>query len=133
MSNHQQNYLQKRRLLAKTYLGGVCVVCGTEKDLEFDHVDPQSKEYSISEGIAKHFAWNKLVLELDKCQLLCKVHHWEKTVFDLGWKTDFIQYQCPQCSKAFLRKPRNVNGKLTFCSRSCCAVFYKTNERITQR
>lgn len=36
-------------------------------------------------------------------------------------------------SHVLLRKPRNVNGKLTFCSRSCCAVFYKTNERITQR
>lgn len=65
-------------------LGGVCVVCGTEKDLEFDHIDPDTKLYTIGE-IMLH-ARSKVEAEVDKCQLLCKEHHLEKSMRegDLG-------------------------------------------------
>lgn len=79
MTNYQQNYLQKRRLAAKKYLGNQCVVCGTVNNLEFDHIDPSTKLIDISTAIAKHYAWIKLCEELDKCQLLCVDHHLEKT------------------------------------------------------
>lgn len=78
-SEHQRSYLLNRRLQAKTYLGGVCVTCGTVDELEFDHVDPSTKVTEIAQAIAEHWAWDRLLIELDKCQLLCKSHHLEKS------------------------------------------------------
>jgi hypothetical protein len=78
----QQQYLQKRRAAAKEYLGGECKVCGLRESLEFDHISPSTKSFDISSAIAKHMSWSKLVLELDKCQLLCSTHHLEKTKLD---------------------------------------------------
>jgi len=71
----------RNRLLA--LLGGVCVRCGTDQNLEFDHRDPKSKKFTI---MAK---WNnytneELYKEIEKCQLLCKKHHIEKTREDIG-------------------------------------------------
>lgn len=67
---------------ALAYLGGRCVVCGSDTDLQFDHIDRATKCFEI----AKHSAcrWETLVVELDKCQLLCKKHHAMKTSVDLG-------------------------------------------------
>lgn len=61
----------------KDLLGGVCVVCGTTERLEFDHIDPSTKLFDIAKGWARA---EKIVLEeLEKCQLLCKQHHDEKS------------------------------------------------------
>ena len=75
----QQKYLQLRRSKAKSYLGEECRYCGKDDTLEFDHIDKSTKEYEISVGIAQHIAWDKLVIELDKCQLLCHDCHKEKS------------------------------------------------------
>lgn len=69
----------KRRQDAKDYLGNVCALCKSDKDLEFDHIVPALKEFNISEAIANNKAWAKLVVELDKCQLLCSDCHEDKT------------------------------------------------------
>ena len=53
-------------------------MCGSKENLEIDHVDRSKKLFPV---------WRlwpaKLLpdvfLELDKCQLLCKTHHIEKT------------------------------------------------------
>lgn len=58
-------------------LGGKCVECGTDKDLEFDHIDPQAKLFNISTSIAINR--ELLLLELAKCQLLCTRCHDKKT------------------------------------------------------
>lgn len=61
------------------YLGGACTVCSTQVALEFDHIDESTKAFSISSnwGMADREA---LQQEIDKCQLLCKKHHRQKTV-----------------------------------------------------
>lgn len=73
---HQRRYGTKLQMLM-TYLGGKCVRCESEKDLEFHHLDPRTKEFSITKR------WNRpleeLKPELDKCILLCKDHHKEVT------------------------------------------------------
>lgn len=56
-------------------LGGQCVACGSEYDLEFDHIDPQEKEFDISDNLTKL----KVFEELDKCQLLCHSCHKTKS------------------------------------------------------
>lgn len=72
---YHREYYKKRKTAIFVYLGGVCVVCGTDKDLEIDHINPEEKSFSI--GTRMSIKNNKA--ELDKCQLLCKEHHLNKT------------------------------------------------------
>ena len=81
-NNYMKEYMlrryHKRRLEAIAYLGGTCAVCGTTSNLEFDHIDASEKSFPIG----KMWSVNDIALykELDKCQLLCKSHHEEKTL-----------------------------------------------------
>lgn len=58
-------------------LGGRCVECGNENDLQIDHIDPKTKSFNIS------INWGKpkttLMEELKKCQLLCRSCHKRKS------------------------------------------------------
>lgn len=64
---------------ALEYLGGRCRGCGTQDSLDFDHVDPATKVIEISMAIARTWSWARLKEELDKCQLLCRPCHIEKS------------------------------------------------------
>ena len=61
------------------YKGGKCQNCGYDKclgALEFHHLDPKEKDFSISQyGHTR--SWEKLKTELDKCTLLCANCHRE--------------------------------------------------------
>jgi hypothetical protein len=61
-------------------LGGRCVICGTVDDLEFDHIDPQTKVFTIACGLDRPRPI--LVAEAAKCQLLCCIDHKVKTKGD---------------------------------------------------
>lgn len=74
--NKQDRHYRRKRQAAIEYLGGKCVVCGATNNLEFDHVDPSTKEMSISRFLRRRFEVYKA--ELDKCQLLCYEHHKNK-------------------------------------------------------
>jgi 5-methylcytosine-specific restriction endonuclease McrA len=74
----QRERYNTRRDAALVALGGKCAKCGSTEDLEFDHVDPASKKYEVSTMFSKYSA-AKIAEELEKCQLLCKPHHQEKT------------------------------------------------------
>lgn len=52
--------------------------------MEFDHVDPATKKFVISDGL--DFPWAVLIAELMKCQLLCHDCHLVKSISegDLG-------------------------------------------------
>ena len=68
----KQRYEEKRRLLL-SIVGDACVLCGSKDALEFDHVNPSSKSFSIMSR------WNKpieeLLPELRKCRTLCHACH----------------------------------------------------------
>ena len=72
----------KRRKEAVDLLGGKCVVCGSTENLEFDHIDPQTKKKTI----AKIWGYSKetFLKEINKCQLLCRKCHEEKSLKDAG-------------------------------------------------
>ena len=58
------------------YKGSQCEKCGYDKHpaaMHFHHIDPSQKDFSISN--AKNQSWNKIKLELDKCELLCANCH----------------------------------------------------------
>lgn len=76
MNEYMKNRWLKRRNKAVEYLGGVCVVCNTTENLEFDHIKPESKCKSIAR--MSSYSEEKFMIEVDKCQLLCDTHHKEK-------------------------------------------------------
>lgn len=84
-NEYMRNYMLKRyhklRHEIVEFLGGVCIKCGSDENLEIDHIKPNSKKFSI--GDYWSVASNKLEAELAKCQLLCKACHLKKTKKDL--------------------------------------------------
>lgn len=53
-------------------------MCGTEEKLEFNHRDRLAKSFTLS-GRGLDTAWERLLLEADKCDILCGEHHLEYT------------------------------------------------------
>ena len=59
------------------YKGGKCQICGYNKcanALEFHHLDPTLKDFTISGGTR---SFNSLKSEVDKCILVCSNCHRE--------------------------------------------------------
>lgn len=51
---------------------------GNKIKFELDHINPEEKSYNISDKI-KSYPWDEVLLELEKCQLLCYPCHKRKT------------------------------------------------------
>lgn len=68
-TNRQSRYY-RRLEKAVEILGGVCVDCGSDQDLEFDHVEEGN---SIPTIIMRR--WSYVLTELSKCELRCAVCH----------------------------------------------------------
>ena len=77
MSYHLKRYHQRRKM-ALDYLGNKCIICGTQEQLELDHIDPSTKSVEMGKlwGIAIDRYWN----EVKKCQILCRPCHINKTL-----------------------------------------------------
>ena len=71
---YQSNRYEAAKMEYIKYLGGKCVKCGSESNLEFDHIDPSTKDFSIM----RLWHCKNVYAELDKCQLLCNKCHKEK-------------------------------------------------------
>lgn len=102
-AEYHREYYKKRRQAIIDYLGGRCVVCGTTQDLQVDHKDPSDKSFNIS----KKMSVKNNKAELDKCQLLCATHHYEKTSEEnsgythgtiYGWMR--MKCDCSECYEA---------------------------------
>ena len=76
-----QTVIRQRNLKKQMieYKGGKCERCGYDKyygALEFHHIDPSKKDFSLSH--LKRYTFNQIVIdELDKCMLLCSNCHRE--------------------------------------------------------
>jgi 5-methylcytosine-specific restriction endonuclease McrA len=80
LRNYNKAGRQQRRAKLIEMLGGCCVRCGAIEDLEFDHIDPSTKRFAVGSSMSR--AWDVLVAETLKCQLLCRPCHREKAVED---------------------------------------------------
>ncbi|GLU88930.1 hypothetical protein Agsp01_11850 [Agromyces sp. NBRC 114283] len=84
-AEYNRRYLNDRYAAQKQlmfdYLGGVCIVCGTNDDLEIDHRDwcKKTKEAGRLWPLKRY---GEMFAELDKCQLLCSEHHLQKSKSD---------------------------------------------------
>lgn len=80
-TNERQKKVSRER---KTKLiemkGGCCQVCGYNKNsaaLSFHHRDPENKAYNIDSRKLSNTSWDSLLLEAEKCDLLCANCHME--------------------------------------------------------
>jgi hypothetical protein len=74
---------RERRAWMLNFLGGKCVRCGTtSKRLYIDHIDPETKEFTLANFYNLSLA--NLKVELKKCQLLCGSCHAKKSYREDG-------------------------------------------------
>lgn len=78
MRKYMLERYHRRRNEAISKLGGKCVDCGSSSELEFDHIESDTKSFSVAKAFAG-MAESKLWEEIDKCVLRCKSCHTEKT------------------------------------------------------
>lgn len=67
---------RKIKQRAIEYKGGCCISCGYDKHpaaLQFHHTDAETKEVNWTKLRLR--SWDKIILELDKCILLCANCH----------------------------------------------------------
>lgn len=99
---YQREWIASRR---RKYLKDkCCLVCGSTKDLELDHIERNNK---IDHRI---WSWSqeRFQEEILKCQILCKEHHREKTTAEIepGHGTDsrytshIYKCRCVDCKEA---------------------------------
>jgi len=78
MREYMREYRAKKRIYAKQKLGGCCSKCGSTENLEFDHIDRSTKVNGIASLLTN--SKKDLEAELNKCQLLCKSCHKQKSI-----------------------------------------------------
>lgn len=64
-----------------------CANCGMNdaRVLEFDHIVPAKKSFSIARAMASTFSWERIMNEITKCQILCANCHKIKTAQEGSW------------------------------------------------
>lgn len=112
MNDYMKSRYLKRRLNAIEKLGGCCKICGEDDYtlLEFDHIDPKTKEFTIAK--ASSFSEERFNKELDKCQLLCKTCHKIKSSREFENKQN---YHVCVCGKEFFTD-KSYAGHKRWCN-----------------
>ena len=65
-----------------------CEICGYNEHpaaLEFDHLDRLDKVANISLLVASQAAWERILVEIQKCRVLCANCHRVHTADQMGW------------------------------------------------
>ena len=78
MRKYMARFRKNRRAAAIAELGGKCLRCGTQRRLEFDHIDRSTKFKAI--GRLAHAGDAVFWREVRKCELLCHSCHREKSI-----------------------------------------------------
>jgi len=70
----KEKYYQKKDYIID-HLGGKCEHCGTKDNLQFAHINPETKIACVSELL--HHSIDIAVEEAEKCFLLCESCHYK--------------------------------------------------------
>ena len=73
-----QLFRERRKARIVASMGGSCQCCGYNRyvgALELHHLDPNEKEFSCGSASANPIKWERLVVELRKCVMLCSNCH----------------------------------------------------------
>jgi len=114
-NNYMNDYLkrrwQRRRVQAVEQLGSECIICGSDQDLEFDHIDPETRTMTIARASTRSEEFFQS--ELSKCQLLCVPCHSEKT--EREFEPYYEEVRVCACGRQFDRK-RQYAGHKRWCN-----------------
>ena len=104
-------YYYKRVSYLKSLLGGKCVNCGVDNNLEFDHIEPSKKSFNIS--LKNSYKLSFLLKEIEKCQLLCTKCHKEKHMGKHGTISRYRHQhcRCQQCKDVWNKKCKEWKNK----------------------
>ena len=108
-----------------------CTICGEKKEnvLEFDHLDPKTKLFNISNWTHFHkFNEDNLCTEIDKTQILCRFHHQilsaEQREKDKLERRNHADIKMPFCkrnaiarNKTFVNEQKMKIGECSICER----------------
>lgn len=75
---YQTKWRKERMWKLKLQFGGKCSRCGYDKcldALDFHHTNPDEKSFNFRKG--RGLAWDRLVEEANKCELVCANCHRE--------------------------------------------------------
>ena len=83
---------QFRKRLTDYLADKACEVCG-ENDmrvLEFDHIAPKDKLFTISQAVKLGYSWQDVEKEIKKCRILCSNCHRKHTSTQFNWYKSII-------------------------------------------
>ncbi len=74
--------------MAEYMVGKGCEHCGIDdiRVLDFDHLDPKLKSFSIARAINESYSWDKILEEIKKCRILCANCHRIRTAEQYNWR-----------------------------------------------
>lgn len=138
---YQRNYVTRLKEKAIDYKGGKCNICGynyCNRALEFHHRNPKEKEFNIS--VKKSASWDKIRIEIDKCDLVCanchrEIHFKEVLPTNTEIKKPFsipIRFeQTPRIKKRKLCIKCGAEIKYIYKSKSkMCKECYKVSRKV---
>ena len=131
---YQAERWRERKKKAVMLMGGKCSKCGYCKNysaLEFHHVDPSQKDFDFNTG--RRRSWDKLLVELKKCILLCSNCHKEEHHPDT-----ILEGDAPQANVILNIGPKPT-GKCLSCNtdvfgtKYCSQTCFKNSRRKAKR
>ena len=79
---YQQKQRAERAELVKQLKDVPCAICGNllpKELMDFDHVDPKTKEFNITDQIGRSCSLERFMAEVAKCRVLCCYCHVRET------------------------------------------------------
>ena len=73
----KKRYWANKEACDQIKLEAGCCECGYDANpyaLDFDHINPEEKEFNISKKL-QQYSWKKLKVEIDKCRVMCANCH----------------------------------------------------------
>lgn len=132
---YQVEWVAARRQRAVILLGAKCTWCERTENLEFDHIDPSSKNPILKLGRGTgsfwSWAWSRIEAELQKCWLLCEDCHRVKTRDDRpdllhGTRTMYQKRKC-RCQECSAWQGRRMDA---YRMRKSQAAVAQMEERL---
>jgi len=84
----KKNKEKKQQKLYEYLKDKSCIDCGENNilTLEFDHINPKDKIGNIGRMASQGLSWEKILYEINKCEIRCANCHRIKTAKQFSWQ-----------------------------------------------
>lgn len=116
------NFIRRRKADLKSVFHSRCCLCGfseVQRALEFHHVNPEEKSFSISNSKNQTLALEKQLKEMKKCVLICANCH--RGVHDNIYKipTNWQDFYDDKIAQQLLKKLQQVKTHKIYYCKNC--------------